>query len=142
MPDSAIVSASDIEAVALLRAGGPLVESFTGPAVVLGSMTPLDVITLAEIVTGQADGSLSAFVNAPAVAQKSDDGPWLFRLPDAFADALIALDPEKLPEVVTRWKASFSDDDQSEAELHALLTELIAHARAQSRKPLLVWCEL
>jgi len=68
-------------------------------------MTWLDNSMLAALALAWNDESLAEKLEsgAPVAAKTTNEGPWVFCLPDDFRDRLAALTPEQAPAVAQAW---------------------------------------
>jgi hypothetical protein len=97
--------------------------------------------SLRAIVTGHAyeDEWMSEF---DFVAGDQEQGPWLFRFPDALTTALSTLENHTLDSAAIDWhRKSFADDHWPVESVRTALTQirdLAIHAK-RSDKPILMW---
>jgi hypothetical protein len=99
--------------------------------------------TLLCILRGE-DYNEAALDEFPLLAQKSEEGPWVFAIPDALVISLNQLDSSQIPKVVYEWLKTeemlgYEHDDAEKfvVELKALATEAISQ-----QMPILMWVSL
>lgn len=97
--------------------------------------------SLLELLSKSRSQSLETF---PLVAERSNQGPWVFRIPDEMIDYLAAIsDEERLEDIADQWAETeeFQLDRWSVADAEDILKELTALARAarSAGKGLLLW---
>lgn len=137
-----LVIADEHEAVAVSEHPAP---SRRWPGIDAQGVDQAKLATLWALLAGRPpdDALIHAFT---PLAEVSDEGPWVFRVPAELAAALAALDPRRTPSSAAAWARS----DELEVEgwepgdVRALLDALrgVARAAAAARKPLLMWVSL
>jgi len=104
-------------------------------------------ITLGHLLCILRDEEFSEAVwtEFPLVAQASDDGPWVFALPDDLAVKLNQLNKNEIPVIAAKWLTNNDDmknfqNDHAQnfiEELKLLASESISH-----QKSILMWMSL
>jgi len=89
------------------------------------------------VATFMADGVLD---------QRSEEGPWVYLVPEQLRSALASLDPPAQESAAAQWAATeeFALDGWLAADVEEYLGDLVEHARQASRagKSLLLWMSL
>jgi hypothetical protein len=105
--------------------------------------------TLAEIVAclTAGDGEAAAtFKTGDVLHQRSDEGPWIYLVPDLLTSALAALDADAEESVAAKWAETeeFQLDRWQAVDVEDYLHDLIVYARKarEAGKSLLLWMSL
>ena len=114
--------------------------------------TGIDAIklwNLKQILAGQSLDDVQAaasYMTKDVLAQQSEDGPWIFKIPDELKAAVAALQPDAEKKVAAAWAITeeFVLDRWKPAVVEQYLHDLVLHARkAQAAsKSLLLWMAL
>ena len=78
----------------------------------------------------------------PLLAQATEDGPWVFDLPDDLTVKLSQLNEDEIPAVVSEWLADNDDMkgfDNNYAESFIREFKLLAAESINEQKPILMW---
>jgi hypothetical protein len=91
-------------------------------------------------------GFFAKFMQDAVLDQRSDEGPWVFLIPEELTSAVAALDEAKAEAVTEKWAATeeFVLDRWQSADVEEYLQDLVAHARKarEAGKSLLLWMSL
>jgi serine protease inhibitor len=105
--------------------------------------------TLSQILSNRSVNdvnTVATFMTDALLDQRSDDGPWVFLVPEQLQAALVSLDEEAQDTVAEKWAATeeFSIAGWLLADVEDYLQDLVAHARKsrQAEKSLLPWLSL
>lgn len=111
------------------------------PAIDADGVDQAKLALLWAIVTGleACDQIMEAFT---PLAELSDDGPWVFRVPSALVSALAEIDVGRAPGVAETWARTeeLELEDRDPGEVRRLLDGLrgVARAATAAHKPLLM----
>lgn len=87
--------------------------------------------------------TIARFMAHDVLHEASDDGPWIFPLPDELVSAVAALDDKTEKSVAAKWSAieEFRLDHWKPAVVEEYLHDLVVHARKarDAGKSLLLW---
>lgn len=101
---------------------------------ILANRSPDDVDTVVKFMTGDL------------LDQSSDDGPWIYLVPDSLRDALAALDEDTEESVASKWARTeeFQLDRWLDEDVNEYLHDLVLRARKarETGKSLLLWMSL
>jgi hypothetical protein len=102
--------------------------------------------TLSQILANQSVNDINTvatFMMDSILDKRSDDGPWVFLVPDQLVSSLISLNKEEKEGVTTKWAQTeeFQLDRWELEDVEEYFDDLIAHAikARASRKSLLLW---
>jgi hypothetical protein len=99
--------------------------------------------TLLCILRGE-DYNEAALGEFPLLAQKTEEGPWVFALPDALVVSLYQVDSSQIPEAVSKWLKTeeMRGDEYGDAERFIGELKLLATEAITQQRPILMWMSL
>lgn len=105
--------------------------------------------TLSQILNNRSVddvNTVATFMIDQVLDKKSDEGPWVYLVPEQLHSALLSLDEDAQESVAEKWAATeeFTLDGWQAADVEEYLGDLIAHARKarDAGKTLLLWMSL
>ncbi len=151
LPDMGVLSdiiiAGPDEAAAINAAGGAHLQSW--PCLGSKGIDCIKLGTLSQILAGRPLDDIDAIVNFminDALDQTSDNGPWVFLMPEQLERAIAAIGEDIEEDIASKWAATeeFVLDRWQPADVEEYLHDLIVHARKASAagKSLLLWMSL
>ena len=119
-----------------------LLDEFTG--IDIKGVDPVKLATLHSILSDRSFKDLLAQYNP--VAEASEDGPWVFLLPNDVVQRLANLDEQQITEVASQWGKTeeFQLDRWSQNDVTAVLNNIVALTRQASvqGKRVFAWMSL
>ncbi len=144
---SDIIIADRTEAAAINAAGSAHLKQW--PCLESKGIDTIKLGTLSQILNNRSVDDVNAvatFMADAVVDQKSDDGPWVYFVPEQLQVAIASLDEDAQESVAEKWAATeeFTLDRWQPADVEEYLHDLVAHARKASGagKSLLLWMSL
>jgi len=144
---SNIIVADRNEASAINAAGGSHLKRW--PCLESKGIDQVKLGTLSQILNNRPIddvNTVAAFMVDAMLDKRSDEGPWVFLVPEQLQSALASLDEEAQDSVAEKWAATeeFILDRWQPADVEEYLKDLVAHARKSraAGKSLLLWMSL
>jgi hypothetical protein len=144
---SDIIIADRNEASAINAAGGAHLKSW--PCLESKGIDTIKLGTLSQILNNRSVediDTVATFMMDQLLDQKSEEGPWIYLVPEQLQSALSSLDEDARELVAEKWSATeeFALDRWQSADVEDYLTDLVAHARKANErgKSLLLWMAL
>lgn len=144
---SDIVIAHRNEAAAINAAGGAHLKSWH--CLESKGIDTIKLGTLSQILNNRSVddvNSVATFMMDQILDQKSDEGSWVYLIPEQLQSALLSLDEDAQESVAEKWAATeeFALDQLQTADVEEYLGNLVAHARKarDAGKSLLLWMSL
>jgi hypothetical protein len=143
---SDIIIADPSEASAINGAGGSHLRIW--PCLDSKGIDTIKLGTLWQIVNKKSpdDMAVATFMNDSILDEKSNQGPWVYLVPESLQTAIAALDEEAQESIAVKWAATeeFTSDRWEPDDVEEYLQDLVAHARKsrEAGKSLLLWMSL
>lgn len=98
-----VIVADPSEAEAILAAGGQ--HSKRWDCLQAKSVDPVKLGTLSAILKNESPDEigLALFMQDALLVQTSDDGPWIYRIPNELVTALTLLDADAIEQIAEHW---------------------------------------
>jgi hypothetical protein len=144
---SDIIIAEPAEAAAINAAGGAHLQHW--PCLASKGIDCIKLWTLSQILAGRPLDDIDAvarFMINSVLDRTSDDGPWVFLIPEQLQRAIAATSEDGEEDIAAKWAATeeFILDRWQPADVEEYLHDLIAHTRkaCAAGKSLLLWMSL
>ncbi|HEY8748289.1 MAG TPA: hypothetical protein VIM11_09965 [Tepidisphaeraceae bacterium] len=144
---SDIIIADRNEASTINAAAGSHVKCW--PCLESKGIDTIKLGTLSQILNNRSVddvNTVATFMTDAILDTKSDEGPWVYLVPEQLQKALASLDGEAQESVAEKWAVTeeFTLDRWPPSDVEEYLQDLVAHARnaRQAGKSLLLWMSL
>lgn len=144
---SDIIIADKIDAAAINAAGGAHLKRW--PCLESKGIDTIKLGTLYQILHNRSLDDMDffgKFMQDAVLDQRSNDGPWVFLVPEDLKSALAALDDAGAESVTEKWAATeeFESDGWQFDDVEEYFQSLVVHARKarDAGKSLLLWMSL
>jgi hypothetical protein len=144
---SDFIIADRSEAAAINAAGGAHLKQW--PCLDSKGIDTIKLGTLYQILHNRSSDDwnfVASFMQDALLDRPTDDGPWVFLIPDELASAVAALDETRAVAVTSKWAATeeFENAGWQVEDVEQYLQLLITHATAacDAGKRLLLWMSL